>query len=71
MKKNYDLKKMEWKENPYLNLLKKPITIRIDEDVIDYFKTMGEKEHVPYQTLINQFLRYCKESRLKLKVKFG
>jgi uncharacterized protein (DUF4415 family) len=37
MKKNYDLKKLKWKSNPYLKLLKKPVTIRFDQDVIDYF----------------------------------
>ena len=64
MKKNYDLKKMKWKSNPYLKLLKKPVTIRFDEDVINYFKALSEQEGVPYQTLMNLFLRYCKEASL-------
>jgi uncharacterized protein (DUF4415 family) len=65
MKKNYDLKNMKWKSNPYLKLLKKPVTIRFDEDVINYFKALSEQEGVPYQTLMNLFLRYCKEEGLK------
>ncbi len=65
MKKNYDLKKIKWKSNPYLKLLKKPVTIRFDEDVINYFKALSEQEGVPYQTLMNLFLRYCKEEGLK------
>jgi len=65
MKKNYDLKKMKWAPNPYLKLLKKPVTIRFDEDVITYFKALSEQEGVPYQTLMNLFLRYCKEEGLK------
>ncbi len=65
MKKNYDLKKLNWEPNPYLKLLKKPVTIRFDEDVIEYFKALSDKEGLPYQTLMNMFLRYCKEEGLK------
>lgn len=42
------------------------ITIRLDEDVIDYFKKMAEKKGVPYQTLINLYLRNCKNNRLEV-----
>ena len=65
MKKNYDLNKMNWKPNPYLKHLKKPVTIRFDEDVIEYFRALSEEEGMPYQTLMNLFLRYCKEQGLK------
>ena len=65
MRKKYDLNKMNWKPNPYVKLLKKPVTIRFDEDVIEYFRTLSETEGVPYQTLMNLFLRYCKEQGLK------
>ena len=68
MKKNYDLKKMKWKANPYLKLLKKPVTIRFDQDVIEYFKALGQTEGIPYQTLMNQFLRYCVQNHLKPKM---
>ncbi len=71
MRKNYDLKELKWKANPYAKLLKKPITIRFDQDVIDYFKAMAEHEGIPYQTLINLFLRYCKEEQLKPKTKWA
>jgi uncharacterized protein (DUF4415 family) len=67
MRKNYDFKKMKWKPNPYLKLLKKPVTIRFDQDVIEYFKALAQAEGVPYQTLMNQFLRYCVETQLKPK----
>lgn len=70
MRKNYDLKELKWKANPYAKLLKKPITIRFDQDVIDYFKAMADHEGMPYQTLINLFLRYCKEEQLKPKTKW-
>lgn len=58
---------MKWKPNPYLKLLKKPVIIRFDQDVVEYFKALGQAEGVPYQTLMNQFLRYCIESHLKPK----
>jgi uncharacterized protein (DUF4415 family) len=67
MRKNYDFKKMKWKANPYLKLLKKPVTIRFDQDVVDYFKILGKAEGVPYQTLMNQFLKYCVEHQLRPK----
>jgi uncharacterized protein (DUF4415 family) len=67
MKKNYDLKKLNWKPNPYIKLLKKPVTIRFDQDVIEYFRALSEKEGIPYQTLMNLFLRFCKEEGLHPK----
>ena len=32
-------------------------TIRLDNDIILYFKKMASKQKVPYQTLINAYLR--------------
>ena len=65
MRKEYDLKKMKLKPNPYASKLKKSVTIRLDTDVIDYFKKLGEKSNIPYQTLVNDFLRSCKENGMK------
>ncbi len=59
---------MKWKPNPYLKHLKKPVTIRFDQDIIEYFKILGQAEGVPYQTLMNQFLRYSIENHLKPKI---
>ena len=64
MRKEYDLKKMKLKPNPYINKLKKSVTIRLDNDVIEYFKDLSENLHIPYQTLVNDFLRKCKENKL-------
>ncbi len=47
-------------------MLKKPVTVRLDEDVIEYFKILSKKEGIPYQTLMNLYLRFCKESGLHL-----
>jgi uncharacterized protein (DUF4415 family) len=59
MKKEYDLEKMEWRRNPYAKRLKKQITIRMGVDVIDYFKDLAEETGIPYQNLINSYLRDC------------
>ena len=67
MRKEYDLKKMKLKPNPYVNKLKKSVTIRLDSDVIEYFKKLGAKANTPYQTLVNDFLRNCKEENLAPK----
>lgn len=67
MRKEYDLKKMKLKPNPYASKLKKSITIRLDTDVIDYFKKLGVETNIPYQTLVNDFLRSCKENGIKPK----
>ncbi len=67
MRKEYDLKKMKLKPNPYVNKLKRSVTIRLDTDVIEYFKRLGEKTNTPYQTLVNDFLRSCKDEHLEPK----
>lgn len=67
MRKEYDLKKLSFKANPYINKLKKSVTIRIDSDVIEYFKNLSEVTQTPYQTLVNDFLRNCKEQKMTPK----
>ena len=62
MKKEYNLKSMKLKANPYIAKLKKSVTIRLDTDVIDYFKKMSDQANIPYQTLVNDFLRNCKDN---------
>jgi uncharacterized protein (DUF4415 family) len=67
MRKEYDLKKMKLRANPYTNKLKKSVTIRLDNDVIEYFKNLSEQLDTPYQTLLNDFLRNCKEQKMTPK----
>ncbi len=66
MKKEYDLSKMKSRRNPYASKLKKPVTIRMGEDVIGYFKQMSGETGIPYQTLINLYLQDCATSKRKL-----
>ncbi len=65
MKKEYDFSKA--KKNPYAKLFKRPVTIRLDEEVIKYFKTLADETGVPYQNLINLYLKECAHAQRKLK----
>jgi len=67
MRKEYDLKKMKLVDNPYVEKLKKSVTIRLDVDVIDYFKKLSEQTNIPYQNLVNEFLKSCKEQKMTPK----
>ena len=64
MRKEYDFSAA--KKNPYVAQLKKQITIRLDEDSIAYFKTVSEDVGIPYQSLINLYLRDCASKNRKL-----
>ena len=57
MRKNYDFSKA--KKNPYAKLLKKQVTIRLDEQTLAYFRSLSTEMGIPYQTLINLYLREC------------
>lgn len=70
MKKEYDLSKMKSRKNPYAKRLKKQVTIRMGVDIIDYFKEMSEETGVPYQNLINLYLRDCVQSGKKLQMEW-
>jgi predicted DNA binding CopG/RHH family protein len=68
MRDNYDFSTS--KKNPYVKKLKKQITIRLDEDTIQYFKEMALENGVPYQNLINLYLRDCAARGRKLHLKW-
>jgi predicted DNA binding CopG/RHH family protein len=68
MRKEYDFSKA--KRNPYASLLKKQVTIRLDEGTIKYFKEIAASGGIPYQTLINLYLRDCAASGRKLSMEW-
>ena len=68
MKKEYDFSKAQ--KNPYAGKLKRQVTIRMDEGTINYFKKLAEETGVPYQTLINLYLRECAASNKKLSLQW-
>ena len=69
MRKEYDFSNSV--KNPYAKKLKKPISIRLDEDTIVYFKVMSEETGIPYQNLINLYLRDCATKHKKLNLKWA
>ena len=66
MRKQYDFSDSE--ANPYAPKHKKQITIRLDEDTISYFKEMSDAKGIPYQSLINLYLRDCAQARRELSL---
>lgn len=66
MRKEYDFS--SGRKNPYASQLKKQVTIRLDEESIDYFKSLSEEVGIPYQSLINLYLRDCAASHRKLNL---
>lgn len=68
MRKEYDIRNLNPRKNPYSNRIKKQVTINLDGTVIDYFKTMSQKSGIPYQTLINLYLSDCVESKRELRI---
>lgn len=59
VREEYDIKNLNPRKNPYAKLLKKQVTINLDENVIAFFKKQSESVGIPYQTLINLYLRDC------------
>lgn len=71
MKDHYDFANMKGKKNPYTKYLKQPVTMRLDCDSVAYFKSLAEETGVPYQTLINLYLRDCATNKRKLEMKWA
>ena len=65
MKKEYDFSKSV--KNPHTKHLTKRVTLRLGTDVIAYFKDLGDETGIPYQSLINLYLRDCAQTKKKLK----
>lgn len=68
MKAEYDFSQMKSRKNPYASKLKKPVTMRLSEEVVLYFKGMAMEAGVPYQSLINLYLRDCVVQHRKVKI---
>jgi predicted DNA binding CopG/RHH family protein len=70
MKAEYDLSKLKSRKNPYASKLKRPVTMRLSDDVITYFKSMADDAGMPYQSLINLYLRDCLANNRKMQIKW-
>ena len=70
MREHYDFSKMKGRKNPYIKYLKQPITMRLDSYTVSYFKSMAEEAGIPYQSLINLYLRDCAMNNKKLQMRW-
>lgn len=68
MRKEYDFSTA--RPNPYAKRLKRPVTIRLDEPTLAYFKALANETGIAYQTLINSYLRDCAESKRRPSVRW-
>jgi predicted DNA binding CopG/RHH family protein len=68
MRKEYDFSKA--RPNPYAKRLKRSVTIRLDEETVAYFKRLAAETDLPYQTLINLYLRDCALNGRKLAMRW-
>lgn len=68
MKAEYDFSKLKFRKNPYASKLKRPVTMRLSGDVVEYFKAMAAEAGVPYQSLINLYLRDCLAKNRKVQI---
>jgi len=68
MRKEYDF--AHARPNPYAKRLKRSVTIRLDEATIGYFKALAEQTEIPYQTLINLYLRDCAAHQKKVALRW-
>jgi uncharacterized protein (DUF4415 family) len=68
MRREYDFSKAM--PNPYAKRLKKPVTIRLDDSTVRYFKQLGAELDLPYQSLINLYLRECAATQRTLAMKW-
>jgi len=71
MRKHYDFSKMKGDRNPYIKNLKQPITMRLDKATVAYFKNLSDELGMPYQNLINLYLRDCALNHKKLILKWA
>ena len=71
MRKEYDFSRMKGRKNPYAKRLKKQITIRLGVDILEYFKELAEETGIPYQNLINLYLRDCVVSKKRPSLKWA
>ncbi len=71
MRDEYNIKELNPRKNPYTKRLKRQITINIDNETIEYFKSQSKSSGIPYQTLINLYLADCAMNKKRLKMSWN
>jgi len=57
--------------NPYAERLKRHVTVPVEEDVVNYFQNLSKETSIPYQTLINLYLKDCVQSQRKISLNWA
>jgi predicted DNA binding CopG/RHH family protein len=70
MRDHYDFSKMKGRRNPYIKLLKQSVTIRLDRQTVEYFRELAAQTGLPYQSLINLYLRDCATHHRKISFRW-
>ena len=71
MREHYDFEKMKGEKNPYAKALKQPVTMRLDKATVAYFKALAGEVGMPYQNLMNLYLRDCAQRGKKPDLKWA
>jgi uncharacterized protein (DUF4415 family) len=71
MRNHYDFSKLKGRKNPFGKYLKQPVTMRLDRDTVAYFKSLAKEIGMPYQSLINLYLRDCAMQRRELRMEWA
>ena len=66
MRAEYDFSKMKGRKNPFAQRFKKQVTIRLGQDILEYFQSLAQENDIRYQTLINLYLRVCAQTQIHL-----
>lgn len=69
MRQEYDFSKS--KKNPYAKKLTKQLTLRVEEEIIDYFQTLSKEVGLSYQDLIHLYLKDCAHTHRKPSFKWA
>ncbi len=70
MRDHYNFSEMKGRKNPFVKYLKQLVTMRLDRDTVSYFKSMAEQAGIPYQSLINLYLRDCAVHKRELQMEW-
>jgi uncharacterized protein (DUF4415 family) len=70
MREHYDFSTMQGRKNPFTKALKEQVTMSLDKDTLQYFQALEAETGIPYQNLINLYLRDCAEHHRKLKMEW-
>ena len=71
MRDHYDFSKMKGRKNPYIKYLRESVKMQLDKDTVAYFKSMEAETGIPYENLINLYLRDCAVHNRKLQMKWA